>query len=196
MIVGAVGGSDEAGALAAVSGGFSRCTSRAAFSTQTFPAWRRPHPMRLRAGSFDRFGSCACSWSCDWGRGRVTAPWLVEVLLAVTHEKSAVLLQASAIAGVPVLLTQPLATFLQARGLERPVAVATTVGDRVLSPLRPLFAACDWGDRGAGLSSGLRACAVVLAALVWLFNRSPITPWFRPSRRPVPAGGSRGRTHG
>lgn len=58
----------------------------------------------------------------------VLAPQLVHMFLGAKYEDSIPLLRLSALAATPVLLGQPLAGFLQARGGERFVAITTAVG--------------------------------------------------------------------
>lgn len=148
-VVGATAGAFEAGQLAAV--------------------WRWVQPVYLLAGAFafQAYPGLAAARSDAaalrilrpiWviaALGAVSAvaivfwaPALVGLLLGSAYADSVILLQASAVAAVPVLFTLPLATFLQARGSERAVAlwtgslgVVALAGTAILSPLFGAIAA-------------------------------------------------------
>jgi len=62
----------------------------------------------------------------------VLAPQLVHWLLGPKYTDSVALLRLSALAAIPVLLGQPVAGFLQARGRERFVATTTALGTMML----------------------------------------------------------------
>ncbi len=95
----------------------------------------------------------------------VAAPWLVDALLNEEYENSVVLLQALAIGAIPVLFTQPLATFLQAGGSERPVAIATMVAVGSLLAATAILAV-PTGAIAAPVCSGLAQCALLIALIL------------------------------
>jgi len=167
VVVGAVAGSTEAGELAAVARWVQPVyLAAAAFSTQTFPgmagaasdaaARRILRPIWAVSG----FGAVIAAAIV------VAAPTLVDRLLGDGYENSAALLRALAIAAIPVLFNQPLATFLQARGSERPVAISTSFIMACL--LAATAASAAWvGAIAAPVCFGV-AQIVLLAALILL----------------------------
>jgi O-antigen/teichoic acid export membrane protein len=125
VVVGVVAGSAQAGELAAVTRWVQPVyLIAAAFSVQTFPsmaaaksdaAARRILRTMWNASAFGVMIAIAIA---------IAAPLLVETLLGPEYGNSVKLLQALAIVAIPVLVNQPLTTYLQARGAERPVAMA------------------------------------------------------------------------
>jgi len=175
VVVGAVAGSSEAGKLAAVARWVQPVyLAAAAFSTQMFPgmaaaasdatARRILRPIWVVIG-VGLFVAAAIV---------VAAPTLVDGLLGDGYGNSATILQVLAISAIPVLFNQPMATFLQARGSERPVAIATilTVG---LSLVATAIAATWVGAIAAPLASAV-AQVVLLAALALLSRSRAKTP--------------------
>lgn len=168
VIIAALAGGAEAGNLAAI----AQWTQpvyllAAAYATHMFPilsaassnlvAYRLLRPVWLIAAA-----GAAVSLLIF-----VLAPQLVHMFLGAKYEDSIPLLRLSALAATPVLLGQPLAGFLQARGGERFVALTTAVGVPLVLLAIVLLA------RTAGASVGpLTSGALSLSLAVVFFARS------------------------
>lgn len=167
-IIGALAGAAQAGALAAVVqwtqpmyllssayAGYMFPTLAAA--TSDAAAFRLLRPLWLVGAS----GATMCIALV------AVAPRLVHTLLGAGYQDSVALLRFSALAGLPVLVGQPFAGFLQARGHERWVANTTTIvivlglGAVALLAI-PVGAAI--GPLSAGLSSLALATAFFIRA--------------------------------
>ncbi len=165
VIIGAVAGPAAAGELAAVSRwGQPIYLVAAAFSAQTFPSMAAAHTDAAALRTLRpvwRFGVIGVIIAVAMA---AAAPWLVEVLLGADYETSIGLLRLTALAGIPVLFTQPVTSFLQARGSERPVALALML-TTVLSLAATAVAAAPLGAMAAPLCVGV--AQFLLAAILF-----------------------------
>ena len=129
LIVGAVGGAVEAGQLAAVSRWIQPIILiAAAYGTHIFPSLAAADSdqaaVRSLRGALPAIGLAVIAA----GLVVAGAPWLIHNLLGSEYDGSASLLRLLAIGCLPIVLSQPLATVLQARHQEKFVAKTSTAG--------------------------------------------------------------------
>lgn len=126
VIVGAIAGASEAGRVSAVSKWIQPALLLSyAYGVNVFPGLANAKSDRdaltqLRAASRILVVVVAVCIGI-----LVTAPWLVSVLLGSEYKDSVILLRLLAIGALPVAINQPCVAFLQARGQEHFLAVAT-----------------------------------------------------------------------